>query len=138
LFDQCAADASCRSAYPDLRASYERASQQLDKQSVTLSIPVENGLQFAQKVDQVVFQDAVRWALRTSQTIPLAPAMIHKAGVGDYSLLSFILSIPLQTYDSINMGVYIAVNCHDQVFALTTETLDSVVSEMCTSWNTRP
>jgi pimeloyl-ACP methyl ester carboxylesterase len=137
LFDQCAAEAACAAAYPDLPGSYEKAMEHFRAQPIVLSIPVGQGLQFAQRVDETVFQDAVDWAMRNSQSLPLAPKLIHLAGQEDYSLLSYMLSVPLKSYDQINLGVYLSATCHDKVFALTTQTLDSVVSEMCASWDVK-
>jgi pimeloyl-ACP methyl ester carboxylesterase len=137
VFDQCAADASCQAAYPALADDYAASLQKLEIEPVVLSVPVGQGLQFAQKVDAAVFQDAVQWMLRDGKTIPLVPQLIHLAAQGDYSLLGNMLAAPLRAYDSINMAAYISASCHDAIFTLTTATLDSVVPEMCSSWETK-
>ena len=78
------------------------------------------------------------WMLRMPQTIGLAPQLIYHTRDGDNSTLRLSLPFPIQTFDSIALGTYISVTCHDQVFAMSLEKLDQTIYDMCKLWETNP
>jgi hypothetical protein len=78
------------------------------------------------------------WTLRTPQTISLAPQLIYHVRDGDHSTLILSLAFPVLAFDSISLGSYISVNCHDQVFAMSLENLDETIYDMCELWDTNP
>jgi hypothetical protein len=41
MFDVCAAQPACHAAYPNLRAEFMAAVQQMDRQPLTVSVPGE-------------------------------------------------------------------------------------------------
>jgi len=138
LFEDCNSDAACSSAYPDLESVYNQAFDQLNSQPVQVTVTLADDRKLEQSIDGYGFRNAVMWALRTPQTIPLAPQLIHRVRNGDYSTLIVSLAFPILAFDSISMGSYISVNCHDQVFAMPLENLDTTISEMCQLWDTKP
>ncbi len=138
LFDSCASDPACSSAYPNLKTDYASLLNSLNTLPIKVTITRPNTEDFAQVVDGDAFQQAVMWALRVPQTIPLAPRLIERTQAGDPSILTYILSIPLDSYGSISMGDYIAVNCRDQVFTTSSESLDNTIFGMCKLWQSEP
>jgi hypothetical protein len=48
------------------------------------------------------------------------------------------LALPIFAFDSISMGSYISVNCHDQVFATSMEDLDKTIHDLCKLWDIKP
>jgi pimeloyl-ACP methyl ester carboxylesterase len=134
LFDDCKSNSNCSSAYPDLESVYNEIVNQLDAQPIKLEVPIDENRKIQQIVDGSTFRDIVLWTLRAPQTIELAPQLIYRSREGDDLNLIFSLALPILTFDSISMGNYISVNCHDQVFAMSTERLDNTIYELCQLW----
>ena len=138
LFDDCKSDPACSSAYPQLESVYSEVFNQLNAQPVQVTIPVADGRSLERSIDGYAFRNAVMWALQTPQTIALAPQLIYRVRDGDYSTLILSLAFPILAFDSISMGSYISVNCHDQVFAVSMENLDQTIYDMCELWDIKP
>jgi pimeloyl-ACP methyl ester carboxylesterase len=134
MFEACKSDPSCTSAYPDLESVYKEVVNQLDTQPITLEVPIDENKKIQQRVDGSTFRDTVLWTLRAPETIELAPQLIYRSHEGDNLNLIISLALPILTFDSISMGSYISVNCHDQVFAMSTEDLDNTIYESCKLW----
>lgn len=138
LFTDCKADPACSSAYPDLEAVYKEVFNRLNTQPIHVTYALADGRNLEQWIDGYSFRNAVLWTLRVSQTIPLAPELIHSVRDSDDSTLTISLEYPILAFDSISLGAYISVNCHDQVFAMPFQDLDTTIFEMCKFWDTRP
>lgn len=138
LFEDCKADAACSAAYPDLQAAYEQAFNQLNAQPVHVTVPVDDERELEQSIDGNTFRNAILWVLRSPYTIPLAPQLIYRVRDGDNSILRLSLALPVKAFDSISMGNYIAVTCHDQVFAMSFEVLDTTIHGLCELWDVKP
>ena len=136
LFEDCKSNPNCSSAYPDLESVYNEVVNRLDAQPIKLDVPIDENKTIQQKVDGSTFRDIVLWTLRAPQTIELAPQIIYRTYEGDNLNLIVSLALPILTFDSISMGTYISVNCHDQVFAMSTEKLDNAVYDSCKLWGT--
>lgn len=138
LFDDCKSDPVCSSAYPDLESVYNQVFNQLNAQPVHVTVPVTEDRKLERTIDGYTFRNAVLWALRVPQTIPLAPQLIYRALDGDNSMLVLSLEFPIISFDSITLGSYISVNCHDQVFAMSVESLNQTISDLCKLWDIKP
>jgi pimeloyl-ACP methyl ester carboxylesterase len=136
LFEDCKSNPACSSAYPDLESVYNEVVNRLDAQPMKLEVPIDENRKIQQKVDGAAFRDIVLWTLRAPQTIEMAPQLIYRTHEGDNLNLTISLALPILTFDSISMGTYISVNCHDQVFAMSTEKLDNTIYESCKLWGT--
>jgi pimeloyl-ACP methyl ester carboxylesterase len=138
LFNDCKSNPECASAYPDLESVYTQVVNQLDAEPIKLDVPIDENTQIQQFVDGSTFHDIVLWTLRTPETIQLVPQLIYRTHEGDNLNLKLSLALPILTFDSISMGTYISVNCHDQVFAMSTERLDNTIYELCALWGSNP
>ncbi len=138
LFEDCKADAACSSAYPELESAYKQAFDQLNTKPARVTLTLPDGRKLEESIDGYTFRNAVMWALRTPQTISLAPQLIYRVRDGDNSILMLSLALPVMTFDSIAIGDYISVNCHDQVYAIAWEDLDQTIYGMCKLWDVRP
>jgi pimeloyl-ACP methyl ester carboxylesterase len=138
LFDDCKSQPDCSSAYPDLESVYHEVLDQLDAQPIKLEVSLDENRTIQEVVDGSTFRDTVLWSLRAPQTIELAPQLIYHTREGDDLNLVYSLALPILAFDSISMGNYISVNCHDQVFAMSTMRLDNTVYEMCQLWGSDP
>jgi len=138
LFDDCKADPACSTAYPELEVVYNQVFDQLNAQPVHVTVPVAENRNLEQSIDGYTFRNTVMWALRTPQTIPLAPRLIYRVRDGDHSTLILSLAFPILTFDTISIGSYISVSCHDQLFAMSMEQLDETIYDMCGLWDIKP
>jgi len=138
LFTDCKFDPACSSAYPDLESAYNETVNQLNAQPIKLTIPIDQNRKLEQVVDGSTFRDTIAWTLRMPQAIGSAPQLIYRSRDGDNSILISSLAFPILSFDSISMGTYISVNCHDQVFAMSTEKLDSTIFDLCELWEATP
>jgi pimeloyl-ACP methyl ester carboxylesterase len=138
LFEECKIDPACLYAYPDLESAYNETIQSLDAQPVTVSLMINHDKQLEQTINGSSFRNIVVWGLRNPSTMSAIPHFIYRTHSGDYSLLNFAAVLPLITFDSISMGTYVSVNCHDQVFAIPTEGLDETIYDLCRIWGVAP
>jgi pimeloyl-ACP methyl ester carboxylesterase len=138
LFDDCKADTDCSSAYPDLEATYNEVLNRLNAQPVNLTVSINQNRKLEQVIDGSIFRNTIIWTLRMPQTIGLAPQLIYRTRDGDNTTLMLSLAFPILAFDSISMGTYISVNCHDQVFAMSLEKLDQTIYDMCELWGANP
>lgn len=138
LFEDCKTDPACLSAYPDLESAYNETVQALDTQPVKISLIINQNKTLEQTINGSNFRNIVVWGLRNPQTMAAIPHFIYRTHSGDYSLLNFAAALPLITFDSISMGTYVSVNCHDQVFAIPTEGLDETIYDLCRIWGVKP
>ena len=138
LFEDCRADPACSAAYPDLESVYDQAISQLDAQPVRLTIPIDEGKVHEQVIDGPAFRGFIIWMLRSPRTIAAVPQMIYRTHDGDHSTLTLSIALPIYAFESISIGTYISVNCHDQLFAMSTEQLDKTVYELCRLWDVKP
>ncbi len=138
LFEDCKANPDCSSAYPDLEQTYNEVVAQFNTQPITLTFPTTENKKLEELVDGSTFHDVVLWSLRTPQMIALTPSLVYRTRNGDYSMLKLALAYPILSLDSISTGIYISVNCHDQIFAMSTEKLDHTIYDLCNLWDIRP
>ena len=139
LFAACAADPACAATYPDLKGMYQTVLQTLDAtplRTTTSSIPEEGSLNVL--VNGRVFAETITWMLRYGETIPSIPLVIGRAYAGNYDPLRFMLSMPYDTINQINLGTYVSVNCHEQVYLATTGSVGLIVDDNCVIWDVAP
>lgn len=134
LFEDCKANAACSSAYPDLERFYQEAIDQLNANPIKVTITLSGGSPIDRPINGSTFSSVIGWMLRLPKTIETAPQMIYRIHAGDYSMLLLSAAIPLSAFDSISVGTYISVNCHDQVFQMSTVDLDKTLSNLCHVW----
>jgi len=138
LFNDCKSDSACSSAYPDLESTYNEVFNRLNAKPINLTVNLDENRRLERQVDGWTFRNTIMWTLRMPQTIGLAPQLIYRSRDGDNSTLLLSLAFPVLAFDSISMGSYISVNCHDQVFAVSMEKLDKVIFDMCKLWDAKP
>jgi hypothetical protein len=129
LFQGCADDSKCRSAYPSLDRRFYDLVSKLDAQPVKVTVrDLVTGQSGEVEVNGIQLISAVELGLFSSELIPLLPQTIYTAYKGDYTLLGALLSLSKNVYSQIAMGAYISVNCHEQVYATTPEQLETEIS----------
>jgi pimeloyl-ACP methyl ester carboxylesterase len=134
LFEDCNSHPACLSAYPDLESGYNEILDKLDAQPIEVTVTLDKNRVMKQKLNSAWFRNMVAWGFRNPLTLAAIPQLIDRTLDGDYSLLHYAAALPLITFDSISMGIYVSVNCHDQVFAIPTEGLDETIYDLCNIW----
>ena len=138
LFEDCNANPACSSAFPNLESAYNEAINKLDTQPVKVTLTINKEKTLEQTINGSTFRSTIIWGLRNPQTIAAIPHFIYRTRDGDYSQLLYAAALPLITFDSISIGTYVAVNCHDQIFAIPTEGLDETIYDLCRLWGMEP
>ena len=138
LFEDCNANPACSTAFPNLESVYNEAINKLDTQPVKVTLTINTEKTLEQTINGSTFRNTIIWGLRNPQTIVAIPHFIYRTRDGDYSQLLFAAALPLITFNSISIGTYVAVNCHDQIFAIPTEGLDETIYDLCRLWDMEP
>ncbi|MEO1088061.1 MAG: alpha/beta hydrolase, partial [Acidobacteriota bacterium] len=96
LFDDCAADAACADAFPDLEGDMQRAVARLEEAEASaadaaprVDIPDPlTGAPVRAALDRETFGGLLRGLLYSPELGRLTPWLIHRAGEGDYRALA--------------------------------------------------
>jgi pimeloyl-ACP methyl ester carboxylesterase len=115
LFDGCAADASCSTAYPNLESTFYQLIQDLEVQP--LRAPVTDV--FTGEVYDAVFDGAglegiVFQSLYSADAIQVLPQLIDNVASGETYELSVLTSSFLANGEFISAGMQFSVQCHEE------------------------
>ena len=120
LFAGCASDPACRRAYPNLEAAYYNVVDRLNATPIEVwGVTLRDGRTFNATVRGVDFTSLLFFSLYSSELIELAPAMIYAVRAGETRLLTAFMGSPLSMEAGISTGVFISINCHEEIFTTT-------------------
>lgn len=130
LFEACAADEACNTAYPNLEQVYLDTVAALDETpgTVTITNPAD-GEQIETEVDGLDFTSGLFFTLQIGQFARTAPQIIYAVSEDSYDALITPLTIPLLIGENINIGMFFSVNCHEEMFSTTPEALNAAAAE---------
>ena len=116
LFNGCAADSACETAYPELEKLLFRTVDQLNDNPVTISItnPL-TGESFDDLLNGYGLIGFVFQSLYSTEVIPLLPKIILDTAHGDFSTLSIIEGSFLLDIDYFSPAMYFSVQCGEEV-----------------------
>jgi pimeloyl-ACP methyl ester carboxylesterase len=123
LFADCAGDAACHAAYPDLATDFKTVMAQFDKGSVEVSA-VNPFTRSEQKVTVTrdSFVDSIRQILYQPQLAAALPAFIHRGAKGKLgSLISNAFPVVAELSSRIARGMSFSVICGEDVPFITPE-----------------
>jgi pimeloyl-ACP methyl ester carboxylesterase len=123
LFADCAADAACHAAYPDLANDFKTVIAQFDKGPVEVSA-VNPFTRSEQKVTVTrdAFVDSIRQILYQPSIAAALPALIHMGAKGNLGpLVANAFPIVMSISSSIARGMQFSVICGEQVPFITPE-----------------
>jgi len=112
LFDNCAADPSCNTAYPNLRTVYYQLVDQLNANPVTVSLAV-GGSDTPVSLTGDLLIDVLFVGLYNPAVTSSMPKMIYQIRNGEYSILRNRLSLYFDTSSALGMGT--SVQCAEEV-----------------------
>jgi pimeloyl-ACP methyl ester carboxylesterase len=130
LFEACAADEACNTAYPDLRTVWFDTLSQLDETPVSFS--VTNPLT-GEEIDILLDDGALSTALwrfsYSTSNVPAMPALIYAASQGDYAPAKDAISSFLIPLSVISIGDFYNVGCRERDPISSIESFDAILDE---------
>jgi TAP-like protein len=126
LFDSCAADPACNTAYPNLETVFWNLLSQLDAKPVTITSGNPQTGTVTENVDGSTVMNIVIGSIKESDLINTAPQTIYRFKNGDFStLIATQSSLPLG-FEGINIGLFITMMCHENILATTPQELQGI------------
>ncbi len=116
LFDGCAADTECSTAYPQLEQVFYDLLPQLnaDPPLVTVEHPFREGTyDFLLTGDALI--EAMFGALYATEVIPYLPALLYQVHNGDPDLMVNLAMLLAVQGDFIAEGMYYSVECNEEI-----------------------
>ena len=119
LFDSCAAEAACNSAFPDLKTVFFDLVRELNDTPVDVPITVVNRFTLERLDSALINGDGLVEMLFQSlyipEIIPLLAAMLYDVRDGDLELLGFIAEGYISGIQFSSDGMYFSVQCSEEV-----------------------
>jgi pimeloyl-ACP methyl ester carboxylesterase len=114
LFDSCAADSSCHTAYPNLREVFYQLVDQFENTPLFVSVsdPFQGGT-YRVLVDGDLLIDVLFSGLYRRDVIPTLPALIYETYNGDYTRLARRLGLLFERTAS--AGLRNSVQCNEEL-----------------------
>ncbi len=117
LFESCAADADCSSAYPNLEAAFYETVRALNEKPVILA---PGGGMFGRPIEGAVidgdwFAVFMFQSLYSTQLIPLLPRAIFDTRDKNWGLLTTMANGYLRDANGVSMGMYLSVQCGEEL-----------------------
>jgi pimeloyl-ACP methyl ester carboxylesterase len=113
MFDNCAAEAACHAAFPNLRSEFQQLVRRLDAGEVSVQVP--------EAADAVVLSRGrvaswVRSQLYRPHDAAALPWFLHRAYGGDWSpILESMLSDARDVEQDLGFGLFFSITCSEEV-----------------------
>jgi pimeloyl-ACP methyl ester carboxylesterase len=117
IFDECAADADCHAAFPDLRGDLHAIVAKTTAKPVPVDVfNPKTGDTVRVTLSRDLLGEALRYLMYQSMTGLYVPTLVHQAAGGDFTpLAEFALVSRLQLVNSLGTGLYLSVTCAEDL-----------------------
>jgi pimeloyl-ACP methyl ester carboxylesterase len=117
LFADCAADATCNKAFPDLRKEWAAVVARMDKEPVTFdTLNPGTGQKQQVTMTREGFGENVRLMLYQPNVLSIMPLLIHQMAQGDFARFGFFAYQVFRGTDSgIARGMQLSVLCAEDI-----------------------
>ena len=118
IFDDCAADAACHSAFPDLRGDLRAILAKTAAKPVAVDVlNPKNGETVRVTLSRNLLGEAIRYLMYQSATGLYVPTLVHQAATGDFApLAEFALIQRLNLVNGLGgQGLYLSVTCSEDL-----------------------
>jgi pimeloyl-ACP methyl ester carboxylesterase len=117
LFADCAADATCNKAFPDLRKEWAAVVARVDKEPVTFdTLNPGTGQKQQVTMTREGFGEDVRLMLYQPNVMSIMPLLIHQMAQGDFARFGFFAYQVFRGTDSgIARGMQLSVLCAEDI-----------------------
>ena len=124
-FDACAADAACRTAFPNLRAEFDEVLERLD--SGTVRVPVAGSVAGA-TLGRGRVVEWLRAQLYRPRSAAALPWLIHKAHAGDWSPIVEGILEQAGSLDDYGLGLFFSITCAEDMAFLSADEIPAASS----------
>ncbi len=129
LFDDCAAEESCRAAFPDLRGDLKKVIARLKQGPVQQTI---KDPKTGKPVELSIPLGAFTTTLRSMQYSPFLsvriPLYIHRAAQGDFGPM-MRMTIEDRTDPHWNIGAYLSITCAEDVARIDPREVPAIIAD---------
>lgn len=118
LFDRCAADAGCASAFPNLAEEFQALLDRLDQGAARVEIdhPSDPGTRVTVELDRTAFAEALRYLMNGTESMTWIPYLVHRAFEGDFEpIAQFAVEITAFYNERLQTGLLLSVVCSEDV-----------------------
>lgn len=117
VFADCAADAACRAAFPDLPGELRAIITRTAAKPVPVDIVnPKTGEPVHVSLSRDLLGEALRYLMYESATALYVPLLVHQAAGGDFApLAEFALGTRQQLVNGIGQGPYLSVTCAEDL-----------------------
>jgi pimeloyl-ACP methyl ester carboxylesterase len=112
MFDLCAADSTCNSAFPRLRDEFQQISDRLSSGSVRVTVLGHSGAVPLYRGRVAEWFRAKLYRPRSSAALPW---MIHRAYLGDWSPISDGIISDARDNSDISFGLFFSITCSEDL-----------------------
>lgn len=113
LFDACAADSACHSAFPNLREEFRQIEARLDSHPVAVALQGRPGMV---PLYRGRIAEWIRSQLYRPYSSAKLPWLIHRASLGDWSpIAEGILSSARGFGSDLSFGLFLSITCSEDV-----------------------
>jgi pimeloyl-ACP methyl ester carboxylesterase len=113
MFEHCAAEAACRTAFPNLRDEFQQLLRRLDAGEVRVPVP---GAPDTVVLSRGRFAEWVRSQLYRPHVAAALPWLLHRAHAGDWSpVVDDMLSDARDAEQDLSFGLFFSITCNEDV-----------------------
>lgn len=112
MFDACAADSACNSAFPRLRDEFGQISARLSSGSVRVAVQGHSGSVQLYRGRVAEWFRSKLYRPRSSTTLPW---MIHRAYLGDWSPISEGILSDARDDSAFSFGLFFSITCSEDI-----------------------
>jgi pimeloyl-ACP methyl ester carboxylesterase len=116
LFDDCASDPACNTAYPDLEEVLFETAERLNADPVTVeAVRPSTKETYQMVIDGGLLMDFMFQSLYQTDWLASLPQIIYAANQGDFSLFTLLYMAVADSIDTISYGMNLSVQCNEEV-----------------------
>lgn len=129
LVAECAGDAACAAAFPDLRGDLARVWARLEQGPVTVELlDPESGTQRPLRLSRQGFAQTVRYMLYMVSTAAALPVQVHAAAAGDFVPIAESAQLFGGFMTATADGYFLSVTCPEDTRAIREEEIAGAVA----------
>ncbi|HXB54543.1 MAG TPA: alpha/beta fold hydrolase [Vicinamibacteria bacterium] len=116
IFSECAREAPCAAAFPNLPQELDAVLARLRRQPAVVEIVhPETGEPTKVTLKPDLFAEALRYLSYNSGTASLIPALVHQSALGDLAAVAEFALFARQQVGALTAGLYLSITCAEDL-----------------------